>query len=93
MIGGYREHYRSTGNGQGVVINGKSMPYLQGRPVDAADVMPDGREFSNVEEFKQLLLTDIDMFARALTIRLLTYGTGGLIEASDQREVSDILER
>ena len=32
-------------------------------------------------------------FARALTIRLLTYGTGGLVEATDQREVSAILEK
>jgi mono/diheme cytochrome c family protein len=93
VIGGYREHYRSTGNGKSVVINGKSMPYLQGRPVDAGDVMPDGREFANVDEFKELLVADLDTFARALTIRLLTYGTGGLVDASDQRKVSDILEK
>jgi hypothetical protein len=61
--------------------------------VDAGDVMPDGREFGNVDEFKELLITDIDTFARALTIHLLIYGTGGLVDASDQRKVSDILEK
>ena len=39
------------------------------------------------------LLQKVDTFARALTIRLLTYGTGGLIAATDQREVTAILTK
>ena len=68
-------------------------PGPQGPPVDASDVLPDGRKFANVDELKQLLLADTETFARALTIRLLTYGTGGLVEATDQREVSAILDK
>ena len=93
VIGGWRTYYRSTGSGQPVEIAGKKMPYLQGPPVDPADVLPDGRKFANIDELKQLLLTDTDTFARALTIRLLTYGTGGLIAATDQREVTAILTK
>jgi len=93
VIGGWRDHYRSTGNGKEVVIDGQRMRYLQGPAVDAADVLPDGRKFANVDEFKQLLLTEPEAFARALTVNLLTYGTGGLVEATDQREITAILEK
>lgn len=93
VIGGWRDYYRSTGNGKEVVLNGQRMHYLQGPAVDAADVLPDGRKFADVDEFKQLLLTEPETFARALTIKLLTYGTGGLVEATDQREITAILEK
>ena len=35
VIGGWREFYRSTGNGKPVKIDGKEMRYLQGPAVDA----------------------------------------------------------
>jgi hypothetical protein len=69
------------------------MNYYQGHAVDCADVLPDGRRFANVDEFKKLLLDDTDTFARSLTVRLITYATGGVVEATDQREVSAILEK
>jgi hypothetical protein len=93
VIGGWREYYRSTGNGEEVVIDGQRMHYLQGPPVDPADVLPDGRKFANIDQFKQLLLADPDPFARALTVNLLTYATGGLVEAIDQRKVTDIVDK
>jgi hypothetical protein len=46
-----------------------------------------------VDEFKQLLLDETETFARALTVKLLTYGTGGLIAPADQREVTAIVEK
>ena len=52
------------------------MRYLKGPTVDAADVLPDGRQFQNIDEFKQLLLKDKDQLARALAEKLLTYATG-----------------
>jgi hypothetical protein len=93
VIGGWRDYYRSTGNGKEVVIDGQRMHYLQGPAVDAADVMPDGRKFASVDEFKQLLAAEPEPFARALTINLLTYGTGGLVGPTDQREVTAIIEK
>ena len=93
VIGGWREYYRSTGNGKSVEIDGRRMPYLQGKPVDAGDVLPDGRKFANIDEFKQLLLADPDQFARALSTKLLTYATGGVIEPSDQREIDAIVAK
>lgn len=93
VIGGWRDYYRSTGNGKPVEIAGKKMYWLQGPDVAASDTLPDGRSFANMDELKQILLTDVDIFARALTIRLLTYGTGGVIEAVDQSYVTAILDK
>ena len=44
--------------------------------MDAADVLPDGRRFQNIDEYKQLLLKDKDQLARALAEKLLTYAHG-----------------
>ena len=92
VIGGWREYYRSSGNGKEVKIDGKRMPYLQGKPVDPADVMPDGQRFKNIDELKQLLLKDKDQLTRALTKKLLTYATGGTLGAGDQAEIEAIVK-
>ena len=54
---------------------------------------PDGRRFSNIDEYKVLLLDDKDQFTRSLATKLATYGTGGLVEAADLRVIKDIAER
>jgi hypothetical protein len=84
VIGGWREHYRTSGNGQAVIVEGRRMPYLQGRAVDPSDVLPDGRAFANIDEFKKLLLADKARFAAALAAKLITYATGGPVESADR---------
>ena len=76
VIGGWRDYYRSVGKGEPAIVNGRTMRYKKGLQVDAADVLPDGQKFRNIDEFKQLLLKDKDQLARALTEKLLTYATG-----------------
>lgn len=93
VIGGYREFYRTSGNGKTVMIDGKRMPYLQGPAVDPSDALPDGRPFRNIDEFKQLLLDDKDQFAKALTTKLVTYGTGGTVSAAQQPRIEAIVNR
>src|SRR5947199_1380787 len=56
VIGGWRDYYRTSGNGKAVMIDGRRMPYLQGPKVDPADEMADGQTFRDIDEFKQLLL-------------------------------------
>ena len=75
-IGGWRDHYRSTGNGEPVLVDGRRMPYLNGKKVDPADVTADGDRFENIDDFKQLLLRDKPAIARALATKLVTYATG-----------------
>ena len=93
VIGGWREHYRIRGGGEPVSIDGKRMPYNRGPLVDAADALPDGRTFDDIDEFKQLLLEDRELFARSLTKKLLAYATGAAPRVADATEVAAIVER
>src|SRR5262249_12667143 len=52
VIGGWREHYRTAGFGEEVVLEGRRMPYLKGRAVDPAGVLTGGRQFAGIDEFK-----------------------------------------
>ena len=91
VIGGWRDNYRSVGKGDPVVVNGRTMRYQEGPAVDAADVLPDGRRFQNIDEYKQLLLKDKDQLARALAEKLLSYATGGTPSKADQPEIEAIV--
>ncbi len=91
VIGGWRDYYRSVGQGGPAVVNGRTMRYKKGPNVDSADVMPDGSKFRNIDEFKQVLLKDKDQLARALTEKLLTYGTGGAPTRADRAEIEAIV--
>jgi hypothetical protein len=93
VIGGWRTHYRTSGNGKPVVVDGRRMHYLQGPKVDPADVLEDGRRFADIDEFRQLLLKDRDQIARALTRRLVTYATGATTREADLPEIEAIVAR
>jgi hypothetical protein len=93
VIGGWRENYRTTGRGQPVMIDGRRMPYLKGPRVDPADQLEDGRKFADIDEFKQLLLKDKDQLARALAVKLLTYGTGAAPTATDKDRVEALVRK
>jgi len=92
-IGGWRDNYRATGNGKPVVIDGRRMLYLEGKPVDPSDVLPDGRRFDNVDQFKKLLLSDKDQLARALTFKLLTYATGAAPTLDGKSQIEAIVSK
>ncbi len=92
-IGGWRDHYRATGLGENVFVDGRRMPYLKGKKVDPADVTADGERFENIDQLKQVLLRDKPRLARALTTKLVTYGTGRAPQASDQDAVDAIVAK
>src|SRR5262245_35078979 len=92
IIGGWRENYRSIGKGEPVIAAGRRMPYKKGLAVDAGDVLPDGRRFRNIDEYKTLLLSDKDQLARALAIKLLTYATGVSPTGADRPKIEAIVE-
>ena len=93
VIGGWRDHYRTSGRGKPVEVDGRAMHYLEGPKVDPADALADGRKFRDIDEYKQLLLKDKDQIARALTERLLTYATGGATGTTDRPEVEAIVRK
>jgi hypothetical protein len=81
VIGGWRENYRVAGGGK------------NGPKVDPADVLSDGRKFSNIDELKQLLLKDKEQIARSLAVKLLTYATGRGVEAADGPEIEAMVRK
>jgi Protein of unknown function (DUF1592)/Protein of unknown function (DUF1588)/Protein of unknown function (DUF1585)/Protein of unknown function (DUF1587)/Protein of unknown function (DUF1595) len=93
VIGGWREYYRTSGNGKTVTIDNRRMPYLQGKPVDPSDAMPDGKKFRNIDEFKQLLLQEKDQVARSLAEKLVAYATGGPVKGSEQSKIDAIVSK
>jgi hypothetical protein len=87
VIGGWRDRYRSVGKGDPV----PGRRYRNGPAVDPSDVLPDGRKFRDVDEFKKLLAADPDALGRALAEKLLTYATGGAPARSDGPEIDAIV--
>ena len=62
-------------------------------PVDATGVLPDGRSFSGPAELRNILRTEREAFAQALTSKLLTYALGRGLEPYDRRTVRTIARR
>jgi hypothetical protein len=91
VIGGWRDHYRSLGNGEAREVNGRRVRFWPGPPVVPGDVTPEGRPFKDIDEYKQLLLADRDQLARSLAEKLLAYGTGAAPEAVDRPEIDRIV--
>lgn len=92
VIGGWRDQYRFAGwrrDAQELTIKGRKV-YLD-LDVDPSDVLLDGRAFRNIDEFKQLLLADKDQLARALTVKLITYATGGPPADTDRPQIEAIV--
>ena len=88
VIGGFRTKYRVMGK---VGTQVPKVEYRLGPDVQAADVLPDGRSFKVVSEYKKLLLSDSDQIARALTEKMLVYALGRDLTFADYQVVRDIV--
>lgn len=99
VIGGWRERYRVVTDRKNWINNrvGPLAKYLAahqyglGRNVEAGDVLPDGRKFVDITEFKKLLLVHPEQIARCITEKLVTYATGQPVSFGDHAEVDLIL--
>jgi mono/diheme cytochrome c family protein len=89
VIGGWRDHYRSLANNGEKDANGRRV--RPGPAVDPGDVLPDGRKFHDIDEYKKLLLDDKDQLARSLTEKLLAYSTGAAPTKADKPEIETIV--
>jgi hypothetical protein len=96
VMGGWRQRYRSESGGelaQGIAKSGQKFAFHYAQPVDASGTLPDGRQFHDVRELKQLLLADEKQIARNLVRQLAVYATGAPIHFADRKQVEEILER
>ena len=96
VIGGYREAYRSQDKGKSVTIENcwGSPHYIKlGLPVDASGELPDGRTFSGIRDYKQLLLSQSEPILSSLAEKLVIYSSGAGITFADRPAVAAIVEK
>jgi hypothetical protein len=96
VMGGWRERYRSESGGElaeGIAKSGQKFAFHYALPVDASGKLPDGREFQDIRELKQLLLADERQLARNLARQLAVYATGAPIHFADREQIEGILDR
>ena len=96
VIGGYRDRYRSQDKGDTIEVKNspRKRHYVKlGLPVDATGETSDGRPFTSIQEFKQLLLSDADQVLTSLTGKIVTYGTGAGISFADRPAVQEIVQK
>lgn len=60
-------------------------------PVDASGVLPDGRQFQDIQQFKQLLLEDQDRFRQAFVEHLCTYALRRVLTIDDADDIQVIV--
>jgi hypothetical protein len=93
VIGGWRDHFRSMGDGQRVTkrVEGRNVRYKLGPAVDAAGELTTGAKFTNLQELQVLLLKDEDRLAKNLLEYLLTFATGREMGFSDREEIDTLI--
>jgi hypothetical protein len=93
VLGGWRDRYRSTEEGEpvtGLGKNGHDFAFRLSQQVDASGQM-NGTKFSNVIELKQALLKDEHRIARNMVEQFVAYATGAPVAFFDRAEVERIL--
>jgi len=94
-IGGYREQFRSIGEGQKVdtTVRGRSVQYRLGPAVDPSGRLATGRSFEDFRGLRDILAQDEDRLASALATKLLTFATGREMGFSDRPEIARIVKQ
>jgi hypothetical protein len=95
VIGGWRQRYRSLGEGKTVettLRDGRPVQYKLGPPVDSSGIAPGGKPFDDIHGFREIMLDQKEQLARNLVERLLVYATGAEIQFADQRTVNEVLQ-
>jgi hypothetical protein len=96
VMGGWRERYRSEAGGTlavGLAKSGQKFAFHWALPVDASGEWMDGRKFTTIQEFKQLLLSDERQIARNLVQQLAVYATGAPVGFADRAKIEALLDR
>lgn len=95
-IGGWRENFRSLGEGERPAIRRAGNGYVQykiGPPVDDSGVLQSGENFSGFREYRDLIASDQKTLAKALATKFLTFATGREMGFSDRPEINQIAKK
>jgi hypothetical protein len=95
VIGGARTRYRSIGAGdpapRGSIDPFIGISFKLGPAVDASGEMPDGRKFSGIKEFQDLIAADRDRLLTNLARQFAVYGTGRDVSFADREQIAAIV--
>ncbi len=73
---------------------GRYQAKMDGKPVDAKSVLPDGTEVDGIDEMKQYILEKKqDQFLTALVEHLFAWAIGRDVRFSDEQEIAEIVGR
>ena len=95
-IGGWRDHFRSLGEGEKPAqlhAGSRRIQWRIGPPVDASGQLQDGRDFAGYVEFRDLVAQDQPLLAKAFVTKLLTFATGREMGFSDRPEINQIVAK
>ncbi|MEM7386242.1 MAG: DUF1588 domain-containing protein, partial [Verrucomicrobiota bacterium] len=67
--------------------------YASGLPIDASGRLFGNRDFTDIESFKDILLSEPDRFIRAFSEHLLSYALGRELKISDQPAIDRITKK
>ena len=92
VMGKWRTHYRSFGEGSDVdrIVALRPVTYKRGPPVDASGVTKAGHAFEDIHQFRKYLLGEEQQLARNMTERFLTFATGAGVSFADRAVINDI---
>jgi hypothetical protein len=91
-IGAWRDNYKLLLTEKDETSGETTVRPKLGPKVEAADVLPDGRAFQSVKEFKRHLLSDPNDIATVVVEKLLTYALGREPDAGDRAEIARIVK-
>ena len=95
VMGAWRTEYRALKEqgekGVDLKSNGKPVQYKIGQTVDSAGELPDGAEFSDVNEFRALLADRQPQMARHLLEQFIVFATGTPVGFADRPVVGEML--
>lgn len=93
-IGGYRDFYRSLGEGErlNTVVNGRKVRYRKGPDVDGSGELRGLGRFKNFVEFRDRLAENEAQLAEAFAEKLLTFATGREMGFSDHEEIKQLVK-
>lgn len=70
---------------------GRNRSMDEGKPIDPAGKLPDGRSFSGAAQLKGVLKADREKFVHNLSAKLLTYGLGRGLEFYDEPAIGKMV--
>ncbi|MEE2639332.1 MAG: DUF1588 domain-containing protein [Planctomycetota bacterium] len=95
ILGRWRTRYRGIGQGKsvtGIDRAGHDYHYRMASVIDASSQLQDGRQFQNIQELKDLLVSDPRPLARNLLKQFTLYATGTPIRFSEREQIESLLD-